>query len=47
VGFKLTTLLVMGTDCIDIGKSNFHAITTMTAPFSISYRLKNIIEIKT
>ena len=30
-GFKLTTLLVIHTDCIDSCKSNFHAITTTTA----------------
>ena len=29
-GFKLTTLVVIGTDCIGSYKSNYH--TTMTAP---------------
>ena len=29
-GFKLTTLVVIGTDCIDSCKSNYHTITTMT-----------------
>ena len=29
-GFELTTLVVIGTDC----KSNYHTITTMTAPFN-------------
>ena len=28
VGFELTTLLVIGTDCIDSYKSNYHTITT-------------------
>jgi hypothetical protein len=31
-GFKLTTLVVIGTDCIGSCKSNYHTITTMTAP---------------
>jgi hypothetical protein len=31
VGFKLTTLVVIGTDCIDSCKSNYHTITTTTA----------------
>ena len=33
-GFKLTMLVVIGTDCIHVGscKSNYHTITTMTAP---------------
>ena len=31
-GFKLTTLVVIGTDCISSCKSNYHAIMTMTAP---------------
>ena len=30
--FKLTTLVVIGTDCIDSCKSNYHMITTMKAP---------------
>ena len=30
--FKLTTLLVIGTDCIGSCKSNYHTITVMTAP---------------
>jgi hypothetical protein len=29
-GFKLTTLVVIGTDCIGSCKSNYHIITTMT-----------------
>jgi len=31
VGFELTKLLVIGTDCIDSYKSNYHMITTTTA----------------
>ena len=31
VGFKLTMLVVIGTDCIAGCKSNYHMITTMTA----------------
>ena len=27
-GFKLTTLVLIGTDCIGSNKSNYHAITT-------------------
>jgi hypothetical protein len=34
-GFELTTLVVIGTDCIGSCKSNYHKITKMTAPFSI------------
>ena len=33
VGFELTTLVVIGTDCIGRRKSNYHTITTMTALF--------------
>jgi len=32
VGFELTTLVVIGTDCIGSYKSNYHTITTTTAP---------------
>jgi hypothetical protein len=32
VGFKLTTLVVIGTDCISSYKSNYHMITTTSAP---------------
>jgi hypothetical protein len=31
-GFELTTLVVIGTDCIGSHKSNYHMITTTTAP---------------
>jgi hypothetical protein len=34
-GFELTTLVVIGTDCIDIYKSNYHTITTTTALMSL------------
>jgi hypothetical protein len=30
--FELTTLVVIGTDCIGSYKSNYHTITTTTAP---------------
>jgi len=32
VGFKLINLVVMGTDCIDSYKPNYHTITTMMVP---------------
>ena len=31
-GFELTTLVVIGTDCIGSCKSNYHMITTTTTP---------------
>ena len=31
-GFKLSTLVVIGTDCTGNCKSNYHTITSMTAP---------------
>jgi len=34
MGFELTTLVVIGTDCTGSCKFNYHAITTMTAPKS-------------
>ena len=34
---ELTTLVVMGTDCIDSYKSNYHTITTMMAPLIYLY----------
>ena len=37
-GFKLTTLVVIGTDCIGSCKSNYHTITTMPAPRMWRYR---------
>ena len=39
-GFELTTLVVMGTDCIGSYKSNYHTITTTTAPmFLVKQRI--------
>ena len=35
VGFELTTLVVVGSDCIGSGKSNYHTITTRMAPLII------------
>jgi len=32
VGFELTMLVVIGTDCIGSYKSKYHTVTTMTAP---------------
>ena len=32
-GFQLPTVVVIGTDCIACYKSNYHIITTTTAPF--------------
>ena len=32
MGFKLTILVVIGTDCMGSCKSNYHTITTMTDP---------------
>jgi hypothetical protein len=32
VGFELTTLVVIGTDCIGSYKSNYHTIMTTAAP---------------
>jgi len=32
MGFKLTTLVVIGTDCIGSYKSNYHTFTTTTTP---------------
>ena len=31
-GFELTTAVVIGTDCTDSRRSNYHAITKTTAP---------------
>jgi hypothetical protein len=33
--FDLTTLVVIGTDCIDSCKSNYHTITDTTAPWML------------
>jgi len=40
VGFKLTALVVIGTDCIGSYKSNYHIITTTTALILAIYILK-------
>jgi len=32
IGRGLSTLVMIGTDCIDSYKSNYHTITTTTAP---------------
>ena len=42
VGFKLTMLVVIGTNCTGNCKSNHYTITTTTAPFSVE-DLKYII----
>jgi hypothetical protein len=34
-GFEITTFVVIGTDCIGSYKSNYHTITTTTAPSSV------------
>jgi hypothetical protein len=39
VGFKLATLVVIGTDCIGSCKSNYHTITTRTDPVHILYQI--------
>ena len=36
-GFELTMLLMIGTDCIGSKKSNYHMITTTTAPVNVMY----------
>jgi hypothetical protein len=41
MGFELTTLVVIGTDCTDSCKSNYHTMTTMAAPFNFYYPLAN------
>ena len=42
MGFKLTTLVVIGTDCTD--RSNYHMITTMTVSFPFEKNLCKFIE---
>jgi len=41
VGFELTTLVVIGTDCIGSYKSNYHTITTTMAP-NADWKVYNI-----
>ena len=43
VGFKLVKLVVIGTDCIVSYKSNYHTITTMTAPLYLYNSLTNVL----
>ena len=40
-GFELTTLVVIGTDCIGSFKSNYQTITSMTAPKYLCIMFKN------
>jgi hypothetical protein len=42
-GFKLTMLVVIGTDCIGIYKSNYHTITTTTTWIGDTDPLRNTI----
>ena len=37
LGFELTTLAVTSIDCTGSCKSNYHMITTMTAPLKLAY----------
>ena len=46
VGFKLTSLVVIGTDCIGSFKSNYHAITTTTAHLECSANIHIVIPCK-
>jgi hypothetical protein len=39
-GFKLATVVVLGTDCVSNCKSNYHTITTTMAPGL--YRIVNV-----
>jgi len=39
MGFELTTLVVIDTDCIDSYKSNNHMTTTTMAPLNVSSSL--------
>ena len=44
-GFELTTLVVIGTDCIGSCKSNYHTITTTMAPmWNIVYGSTKILQ---
>jgi len=45
-GFGLTTLVVIDTDCIGSCKSNYHTITTTTAPYEENTENKKIIRKK-
>jgi hypothetical protein len=45
-GFKLTTLVVIGTDCIGSCKSNYHTIMATTAPLQIISRYITSVKLK-
>ena len=44
IGFKLPTLVVIGTDCTGSYKSNYHMITTTMAPQIIWNLLNNVFD---
>ena len=47
MGFELTTLEVIVTDCIGSSKSNYHTITTTTAlKYTMETNIKNIEHVK-
>ena len=46
VGFELTTLVVIGTDCIGSRKSNYYTITTMMAPSIIDGYMVISVQLK-
>ena len=41
MGFELTTVMVIGTDCTGSCKSNYHTISTTTVPSRIIFRRKS------
>ena len=43
-GFELTTLMVIGTDCIGSFNSNYHTITTTRAPVLLQYQTPLLCE---
>jgi len=43
VGFELTTLVVIGTDCMGSCKSNYHTITTTAAPNNTKEKWQTMI----
>jgi hypothetical protein len=45
MGFKLTTLVMIGTDCTGSCKSNYNMITTMKAPQSDWETLKKNLSV--
>jgi hypothetical protein len=45
VEFELTTLVMIGTDCIGICKSNYHTITTMTVNEKLQKNQYTTVEI--